>query len=77
MKYKQLTDKVKYKLIFYSTPDFQCVRWVESLTSPTLSMQYENIKHSQYGNLKKVYSIWIVFNAPKEEKGSITEGSVK
>ena len=42
-----------------------------------LSMQYEDqIRHSNYGNLKKVYSIWICLNAPKEERGSITEISL-
>ena len=42
-----------------------------------LSMQYEDqIKGSHYENLKKVYSIWICLNPPKEERGSITEISL-
>ena len=42
-----------------------------------LSMQYEDqIKGSRYENLKKVYSIWICLNPPKEERGSITEISL-
>ena len=40
-------------------------------------MQYEDqIKGSRYENLKKVYSIWICLNPPKEERGSITEISL-
>ena len=40
-------------------------------------MQYEDqIKGSHYENLKKVYSIWICLNPPKEERGSITEISL-
>ena len=42
-----------------------------------LSMQYEDqIRGSRYENLKKVYSIWICLNPPKEERGSITEISL-
>ena len=45
--------------------------------SRMLSMQYEDqIKGSHYENLKKVYSIWICLNPPKEERGSITEISL-
>ena len=45
--------------------------------SRMLSMQYEDqIKGSRYENLKKVYSIWICLNPPKEERGSITEISL-
>ena len=45
--------------------------------SRMLSMQYEDqIRGSHYENLKKVYSIWICLNPPKEERGSITEISL-
>ena len=45
--------------------------------SRMLSMQYEDqIRGSRYENLKKVYSIWICLNPPKEERGSITEISL-
>ena len=45
--------------------------------SRMFSMQYEDqIKGSRYENLKKVYSIWICLNPPKEERGSITEISL-
>ena len=42
--------------------------------SRMISSQYgTEFEHSEYGRIKKVYSIWICMNAPRERRDTITE----
>jgi hypothetical protein len=58
-------------------PGYPLMKRVVYYLSRLISAQYTTeFNHSDYGNLKKVYSIWICMNPPAERQNTITQYSI-
>lgn len=60
-----------------ASPGYPLLKRALYYCSRLISAQYNReFKNSQYGKLKKVFSIWICFEAPKDNQNTVTRFSV-
>ena len=59
-------------------PGYPLLKWAIYYCSRMISAQYgAEFTKSEYGNIKKVYSIWICSNPPKDRRNTITQYSIR